>query len=597
VGLSSYSFTKQFEKFMKADPPTWWPRYIDESAWLEHTPFAAWIMEHLNPRQVVELGTHRGVSYFAFCQAASVKSNPARCFAIDTWVGDEHAGLYGENIFEKVHGINDAQYRSFSRLMQCTFADALGEFENDSIDLLHIDGLHTYEAVLEDFSTWLPKMSNRGVMLFHDIAVKERGFGVWNLWDEITQKYPHFSFLHGYGLGVLAVGNDIPEPIKALVSLEESSAEQQYVRDCFQSLGARVSKAYTVRLNIGQRLVFPYGKIELDRPSKIPREQLLLAGAIKDWSVLEIGPSHRPGAAKKHGWKTTVIDHASKEKLIQKYENDGGVDVSQIEDVDLIWKGQDLRELVPTEMHGKFDLLIASHVIEHLPDPVGVLLAAETLLRPDTGIISLAVPDKRLCFDFFRPLSTTGKFLSAHRDGRVRHSAADLFDSRAYLATMGPEIAWGWRSTRKLQPAYPLGAAYKEFLEAGETVEQEYADCHGWTFTPASFELLILELSALGILDWRVQGIFPQNEVEFIVHLARGKAIYDSAETVQQLRSDLMKKIQMENHQQTQYYVGEFSDSPTLRVQEYLRDIWRRTAPLSVRKKVAALRQTVRSKI
>jgi len=248
MGNLSEDFTKAIEKFVESDPPTWWPRHIDESAWLEHTPFAAWIIETLNPRQVVELGTHRGVSYFAFCQAASMKSEPARCFAIDTWVGDEHAGIYGENVFEQVRRINDAQYSSFSRLMQGTFSDALREFEKGSIDLLHIDGLHTYEAVFNDFSTWLPKMSNRGVILFHDIAVKERGFGVWKLWDEITQRYPHFSFLHGYGLGVLVVGSNIPEPLKALVSLDESSGELQYVRECFHSLGALVSKTYADRL-------------------------------------------------------------------------------------------------------------------------------------------------------------------------------------------------------------------------------------------------------------------------------------------------------------------------------------------------------------
>jgi hypothetical protein len=596
VPLMSDTFKSQYENFVNSAPPFWWPRHIDESAWLEHTPFAAWIIASLDPRQVVELGTHRGVSYFAFCQAVAAQHTPARCFAVDTWVGDEHAGIYGENVFEKVSGINAAHYSSFSRLIRSKFSDALGEFEDGSIDLLHIDGLHTYEAVSQDFRTWLPKMSDRGIILFHDIAVTERGFGVWRLWEEVAQKFPHFSFRHGYGLGVLAVGKSIPEPLKELVSLKEESTELKYVRECFHSLGARVSKAYADRLSAGQREVFPQGRAQLDRPSRIPREELLLAGASRDWRILEIGPSHRPAAAKKSGWQTTVIDHASKEELVRKYANDGGVDVSQIEEVDLIWKGQDLTQLVPRDMHGKFDMLIASHVIEHLPDPIGMLVAAETLLRPDTGVICLAVPDRRLCFDFFRPLSTTGKFLAAHRDARVRHSAADLFDSVAYLATMGPEIAWGWRSTRTLQPAYSLDAAYRKFLEAGETVEHDYEDCHGWTFTPASFELLIVELSALGILDWRIEGIFPQSSVEFIVHLVRGKAIYGSADAVHKLRSDLLRKIEMEAHQQSQYYVGELSDSATIRASEHLRSLWRRTAPLALRQKVAAIRRTIRTK-
>ncbi|MBA3928357.1 MAG: class I SAM-dependent methyltransferase [Xanthomonas sp.] len=201
------------------------PKLLPASAWLGHIPFAAWIMEELRPVTFVELGTHNGASYLAFCQAAIENSLGTRCFAVDTWEGDEHAGLYGEEVYRALWNYHQEHYASFSQLLRMTFDDALLCFDDGSVDLLHIDGLHTYEAVKHDFETWLPKMSSRGVVLFHDILVRERGFGVWRLWDELSSRYPSFEFLHTHGLGVLVIGSEVPRSLAQLVGMPDAESK------------------------------------------------------------------------------------------------------------------------------------------------------------------------------------------------------------------------------------------------------------------------------------------------------------------------------------------------------------------------------------
>lgn len=209
-------------------------------SWLGHVPFAFWIMEALKPATFVELGAHTGNSYSAFCQAVKHLSLPAACYAVDTWAGDPQAGYYGDEVYRTLQKHHDAHYSGFSRLLRMTFDEANSHFGDGTIDLLHIDGLHTYEAVRHDFETWLPKMSRRGVVLFHDSNVREGDFGVWKLWDELRAAYPAFTFLHSHGLGVLGVGEDLPPAMRALLRDGEDERRAGVIRDFFTGQGERI---------------------------------------------------------------------------------------------------------------------------------------------------------------------------------------------------------------------------------------------------------------------------------------------------------------------------------------------------------------------
>ena len=193
-------------------------RIVEPTGWVGHIPLAFWIIEVVKPSVFVELGTHSGNSYFAFCQSVLSNLLPTKCYAVDTWEGDEHAGFYDNSVYTEVVSYNKSQYDIFSRLLRMTFDNALSFFSDHSIDLLHIDGLHTYEAVKHDFESWLPKLSHCGVVLFHDINVKDRNFGVWKFWEEISTQYPHIAFDHSSGLGVLIVGTEQNPAITKIIN-------------------------------------------------------------------------------------------------------------------------------------------------------------------------------------------------------------------------------------------------------------------------------------------------------------------------------------------------------------------------------------------
>jgi|GEM_PF-2596404 len=192
---------------------TFSPLYLTgRSGWTTHLPFAFDLLPQLQPRLLVELGTWYGDSFFTFCQSIAHHSLPTLCYAVDHWQGDPQAGISDAEQFHQVSRYNHENYGSFSYLIRTDFDSAATQFSDDSIDLLHIDGFHSYEAVSGDFNTWYPKVMEGGVILFHDIKVRSDAshpdFGVWKFWDELKKSHTTFEFNHGHGLGILIKGSN-----------------------------------------------------------------------------------------------------------------------------------------------------------------------------------------------------------------------------------------------------------------------------------------------------------------------------------------------------------------------------------------------------
>jgi hypothetical protein len=222
-----------------------------ESAWSGHAPFAYWLVTEKAPNIVVELGTHYGNSYFSFCRAVKNKKLPTKCYGIDTWTGDVHAGGYDNEVYNQVLGINNKNYCEFSFLIRSKFDDAVKMFKDASIDILHIDGLHSYEAVKNDFDTWLVKLAPGAVILFHDTCADIEGFGVKQFWSELKSKYKyHFDFFHSFGLGVLQLPARGQDPLYLLSADCHFKSE---IREYFVMLGelhsSRFEKSALIRSN------------------------------------------------------------------------------------------------------------------------------------------------------------------------------------------------------------------------------------------------------------------------------------------------------------------------------------------------------------
>lgn len=224
-------------------------RLVQPGAWIQHIPFAMYLVSAIKPGVIVELGTHTGNSYCAFCQTVKAQGIDSRCYAVDSWHGDPQAGYYGDEVYNELRSYHDLLYGRFSQMIRSTFDEAVTGFTDHSIDLLHIDGLHTYEAVRHDFFTWLPKVQNGGIVLFHDTYERQSDFGVWKLWEELMPKYPSFEFLHGHGLGVLAVGTPYPAPLKVFFEQPDQTSR---IRECFSLLGGRLEYELSENSNINE---------------------------------------------------------------------------------------------------------------------------------------------------------------------------------------------------------------------------------------------------------------------------------------------------------------------------------------------------------
>lgn len=247
-----------------------------------------------------------------------------------------------------------------------------------------------------------------------------------------------------------------------------------------------------------------------------PREIKVLQAIDKNGLGLEIGPSHNPIAPKGKGYNVHILDHLSAADLRVKYA-DHGVNLDNIEEVDFVWSGEPIHKLIGNTH--QYDWIIASHLIEHVPDLISFFQECEILLK-ENGVLFLVIPDKRYCFDSLMPLSTTGDLLDAWSQKRIKPTSGQIFDHFANASMRNENIAWaddGSGGADKL--VHEFSEAEDAFRRASSS--DEYIDVHCWRFVPDSFRLLIQDLKRLNFINLQIDREFYTDGCEFYVSLNR----------------------------------------------------------------------------
>jgi len=271
---------------------------------------------------------------------------------------------------------------------------------------------------------------------------------------------------------------------------------------------------------------------------------------------IEVAPWHNPIAPKKDGFATLVVDIHSQETLQNNARKRGFAPerIDGIESVDFQGDASNLHDLLRNGGYeGQVEWIVSSHNFEHLPNPLCFLRSCEALLNAG-GTLTMAIPDKRFCFDRYQPAATTAKILEAdlqspqlhadtwakfcQRTRRAGFRRPDGTDAMAWSVEENePELLWAKDDVRT------QFAELKQHLEEGSNADFWG---HRWYYTPAVFQLIILDLCEIGMLHLSVEKAWDTQGYEFIVQLICKETEPMSENDYRAKRSELLRQAEDE---------------------------------------------------
>jgi SAM-dependent methyltransferase len=286
---------------------------------------------------------------------------------------------------------------------------------------------------------------------------------------------------------------------------------------------------------------------------KMDRRAVILQGVAKTDHGLEVAPWFAPIAPRRDGYNIKILDVFDRQTLLERGRADAnlvGRDMSQLDEVDFVGSATEIADLVPTDLHGTFDYIVSSHNFEHLANPTKFLRGCAAILKPG-GLVTMAVPDYRACFDYFRPYTVIGDWIEAFIEDRSRPSPKQVFEAASMSARLfeGGSRSFAFRVGVPIEAVEVTGDLDVQLARWRAAAHTDvYQDAHCTVMTPASLELLLFEARHLGLVPLEVESVSAVAGCEFFVRLRKpthgGVA---PAADVNAVRTALLRRV-MKDH-------------------------------------------------
>jgi SAM-dependent methyltransferase len=246
---------------------------------------------------------------------------------------------------------------------------------------------------------------------------------------------------------------------------------------------------------------------------KDTRRDHVFATAPRDGVFLEIGPAHNGTLARRDGFDTRNVDYLDREGLVEKYKDFEQYDPADIEEVDYVLEAGAPFSKVIDE---RFDVVLASHVLEHTTSLVDFVNECSALLKPG-GELALIVPDHRFCFDRFRERSSLARVIDASLDPPSVHTVGTLADFTLNAVRHRGSGSWAPGHLGQYSRIHEFEAVRANMTKA---TGPDYIDVHNWIFSPNHLRLLLQDLADLELISVRETHFHPTIGHEFFINLS-----------------------------------------------------------------------------